>query len=118
MNSIKHQFFDCLMLIGLRDRLRCPKCRAVGTWKPHGGLFDNLWGWWTDQRRKLLPNVPYATSRRWICKYCGYTRDSEGEHYGAPNAETQVWDYRGSRSLLTPKEAVEKLCGKAWPWRG
>ncbi len=52
---IKHQFYDFLQIIGMRDRLRCPECKAVGTWKPHGG--------WLDDSR--------ASGRRWICKWCG-----------------------------------------------
>jgi len=53
---IKHQFFDCLRFIGMRDRLRCPSCKAVGSWKPHGGWFDES----------------KESGRRWLCKYCGY----------------------------------------------
>lgn len=116
--NVKHQCFDCLSLIGLRDRLRCPKCRAVGTWKPHGGWLDKLSDWRTGLKAMLLPGVRYATERRWVCKYCGYTRDCDGEHYGAPNAVKKVWDYKTEDSLPTPKEAVERLCGSTWPWRG
>ena len=119
--TIKHQCFDFLALIGLRDRLRCPKCKAVGAWKPHGGWLDRLYDWWTDNRDLAIPlaaGAIYATTRRWVCKYCGYTRDVDGEHMGAPNGKKLVWDYRCADSLPTPKEAVEQLCGKTWPWRG
>jgi hypothetical protein len=115
---IKHQYFDALTIVGLRDRLRCPKCSAVGTYKPHGGWCDLFNEWRTNFELKLLPGVVRATSRRWMCKYCGYCRDEHGEHYGAPNGKKLVWDLVGPDSHPTPKEAVEKLCGKTWPWRG
>lgn len=117
-NSLKHQFFDCLMPIGLRDRLRCPACSAVGTWKPHGGYLERFHNWRIGSAGKLLPGVPYATTRRWVCKYCGFTHDMNGTHVGAPHALKRVWDYRGPDSFPTPKEAVEKLCGPTWPWNG
>lgn len=47
----------------VRNRLRCPNCEAVGTFKPHGGVFDRQ-----DVRR-----VP-----RWLCKWCGYYFGPEG----------------------------------------
>ena len=47
-------------LIGLirpiRNRCRCPKCRSIGTYKPHG----------------FLTGDSKASGRRWICKWCGY----------------------------------------------
>lgn len=39
LNPVVHFFFEALRFVGLRDRLRCPKCSAVGTWKPHGGIL-------------------------------------------------------------------------------
>jgi len=116
--SVKHQLYDLLMLVGLRDRLRCPKCSAVGTWKPHGGWCDRFVEWRTNFAATLKPGVPHSTDRRWICKYCGFCRCGGGELYGAPNAAKGVWDRKGADSLPTPKEAVEKLCGTTWPWRG
>ena len=62
MYWLKHQFFDCLRLIGLRDRLRCPSCRSVGSWKPHGGWLD------VEDKRGV---------RRWLCKWCGMYIDNE-----------------------------------------
>ena len=53
---IKHQFFDFSRFLFLRDRLRCPECKAVGTWKPHGGWLDRGSRW---------------SGRRWMCKWCG-----------------------------------------------
>ena len=53
---LHHQAFDLSEIVGLRDRLRCPECRAVGTWKPHGG--------WLDRGSR-------ESGRRWLCKWCG-----------------------------------------------
>lgn len=63
MNSLTHQLWDFSRVFGLRDRLRCPQCRAVGTWKPHGGWLD------TQDERKV---------RRWMCKWCGHYLGPEG----------------------------------------
>lgn len=123
-DSILHQCFDTLMLVGLRDRLRCPNCEAVGTWKPHGGWCDLLSDCLPNEKTKKFfallakTGARYATERRWVCKYCGFTHDISGTHMGAPNGKTKVWDGICADSLPTPKEAVEKLCGSAWPWRG
>jgi hypothetical protein len=120
-DAIKHQFFDFLMLIGLRDRLRCPKCKAIGTWKPHGGWCDRIYDWWTSNRAlaaAFAAGAKYATDRRWVCKYCGHVRCWEGELQAYPHSKTLVWAKRDEHSLPTPKEAVEANCGKAWPWRG
>lgn len=116
--SVKHQYFDFLMLVGLRDRLRCPQCSAVGTYKPHGGWCDKFSDWRTNFKATLRAGVRYATERRWVCKYCGYTRDINGEHMGFPDARKGVWGERNADSIPTPKEAVEQVCGKTWPWRG
>jgi len=53
---IRHQICDAARIFGIRDRLRCPECKSVGTWKPHGGWFDNS----------------KASGRRWLCKWCGH----------------------------------------------
>jgi len=53
--TIWHQICDLSRMIGMRDRFRCPECKSVGTWKPHGG--------WLDDSK--------ASGRRWICKWCG-----------------------------------------------
>jgi hypothetical protein len=117
--TVKHQYFDLLALVGLRDRLRCPRCKAVGTWKPHGGWLDLLVEWWTNQHANLpLEAGPPAKTRRWVCKYCGYIRSCIGEQQGRPNRVKRVWDVHGPDSTPTPKEAVEQACGTVWPWRG
>ena len=54
---IWHPIIDpILRVLHLRDRLRCPHCGSVGTWKPHGGILDRA-----DTKR-----IP-----RWLCKWCG-----------------------------------------------
>lgn len=116
--TVKHQYFDLLALVGLRDRLRCPKCTAVGTWKPHGGWVDKGWDAWTGFKKTLRPGVRYATERRWVCKYCGYVRWSGGENQAYPNSKKGVWDEKCDDSTLTPKQAVETVLDKVWPWRG
>src|SRR5277367_3034579 len=87
--TIKHQFFDFTALFGLRDRLRCPKCRAVGTWKPHGGWIER----WTPSHIEMLSKLPSYTKRaydrRWLCKYCGYNLNFIGEFQCYPNSHTK-----------------------------
>lgn len=98
-NRVLHEAAMLLGLIGMRDRLRCPKCRAVGTWKPHGG-------WWED-----------GAQRRWLCKWCGYyynpahpkiTKCVPGETSWQPAPRGQILP-------PTPAEAVGE---KVWPWLG
>lgn len=71
----KHQLFDFLRIIGIRDRLRCPYCKAVGTWKPHGGWLD-----FGDKER-----------RRWLCKWCGAGRDFDGIFAARYSEEKRCW---------------------------
>lgn len=77
---IKHQFFDFLRLIGMRDRLRCTVCRSVGTYKPHGGWLD-----------------AYDTCprRRWLCKHCGFYLSEGKVSIAYINSESKVWDLEG-----------------------
>jgi len=98
INPISHQLADCLRFIGMRDRLRCPSCMAVGTWKPHGGWFDV-----TDERKV----------RRWMCKWCG--------EYRGPESETKVvigptcWVLQ---SDLPDGDTPQRRCRGANPWFG
>ena len=117
-----HQFFDFTRLIGLRDRLRCPKCKAVGTFKPHGGFLD------FEDLLKV---------RRWMCKWCGYYLGPEGVRQVCPNLLKGCWTIRHSAfpdlgDVETPQkvfesnyETVEKMTDmrsnkpyKVWPWKG
>ena len=119
MNVVKHQFFDFVRLVGLRDRLRCPHCKAVGTWKPHGGWLDKLLDWWSGADVAVTAfGAVYATNRRWLCKFCGYNIHAGGEVVCAPNDRTKVWNVVGSDSLPTPEKAILQVCGSVWPWKG
>ena len=106
LNPVVHQFFDFLRLVGLRDRLRCPHCAAIGTWKPHGGWLDQ-----SDERKV----------RRWLCKWCGWYVGPEGQGFGGYSQSESRWETPWDKGLekLTPELAVRKSrISKAWPWRG
>ena len=92
MFAFWHQIADLSRIIGIRDRLRCPnpKCRAIGTWKPHGGWIDVYLG-------------DVAGTRRWMCKFCGLTRYATGDKWAAPSSELGYW------------ELLEKLPDHFWP---
>lgn len=94
--AIKHRIYDLLRVVGIRDRLRCPRCRAVGTWKPHGGWLDG------DDLRKVC---------RWMCKWCGYYIGPEGEANVGVDFEKGCWTLEAE---YRPKDNV-RGCN---PWRG
>ena len=102
-NPIWHQLWDFSRLIGVRDRLRCPFCKAVGTYKPHGGWLDLA-----DERKV----------RRWICKWCGLYFGPEG--YRWAQIGKTAWE------LVDPapaeqefnRDTPQKRCGNARPWFG
>lgn len=112
---VKHQLFDGLMLVGLRDRLRCPKCKAVGTYKPHGGWCELFHSFITNVRATLKQGTRYATDRRWLCKFCGYNVTPDGTFQCYPNARTGAWGLKDDDSTLTPQQLIGT---KIWPWRG
>lgn len=117
--TVHHQFFDFLALVGLRDRLRCPRCKTIGTWKPHGGWCDKFHDWRTDFCSSLNIFAVYATNRRWLCKYCGYNVSTDGEHQCYPNRKTKMWARRDENSAPTPQEVINLGYEFAvWPWRG
>lgn len=102
-SNIWHQLCDFSRLVGLRDRLRCPSCGAVGTWKPHGGWLDGC-----DERKV----------RRWLCKWCGLYKGPEGTTWAAvgPTCWGLVIDLPGA---TTPKNAVEDHFDRPVnPWAG
>jgi hypothetical protein len=110
--NIKHQFFDWMMIVGLRDRLRCPQCKAVGTWKPHGGWMD-----WEDRRGRK--------HRRWLCKWCGYYEGMEGKgHLCYPSKLKGCWAFfsdpyaKDDRDQRVPEEIRLREFPNVWPWRG
>lgn len=99
-----HTFWTLTGLVGLRDRLRCPSCTAVGTWKPHGDP---------------LSRIRYGDRpvRRWMCKFCGRYEGPEGITRAWPRSETKVWVVEApdfTDRELTPLE----LIAPTWPWRG
>lgn len=107
MNAVTHQLADFLRLIGMRDRLRCPSCRAVGTWKPHGGWLDR-----DDDRPRR---------RRWMCKWCGYYIGPEGHgHLVAVPALGDRWIFRNEdHTTRTPEQIVRRYYSEEIsPWRG
>lgn len=100
--------WSALKLVGLRDRLRCPNCRAVGTWKPHGTLWDR---WRCNDR----------CTYRWMCKWCGYYNGPEGTVTAWPDPDAGCWTLphpeTGERGL-TPDELLHRSEVQAWPWFG
>lgn len=104
---------------GLRDRLRCPRCTAVGTWKMHGT-------WWERWRYGDI------ALRRWGCKFCGHWIakgwvSPKGQvHAGRIQAfplsqeGLRVWAYPDSsiEREPTPAESLHATMGRTWPWHG
>jgi len=68
----------------MRDRLRCPYCARVGTWKPHPRGLANP-----------------GPCRRWLCKWCGYYDGEDGLSFGLFDTEKGVWVLRRD---VTPSE--------------
>lgn len=98
LNPLIFGAFYSLRFIGMRDRLRCPECRAVGTWKPH----------W--------PVKPHAP-RRWLCKWCGHYISPLGRLKAYPSTELKVWALEGEAEP-TPREVLREHMGKVSPWVG
>lgn len=99
-----HELFDLLRIIGVRDRLRCPVCSKVGTWKPHGGWLDR----W--DKRKV---------RRWLCKWCGYYVGPEGEKECSFDADTSTWRFADEPRMVKEFIPIRDLpMGLCDPWRG
>lgn len=100
-----HPIDGLLRLTRLRDRLRCPCCDAVGTFKPHGTVFDT----------EDLRDVP-----RWLCKWCGYYLGPEGSTVALLSPDMRVWmlpEVDGGGT--TPQATFRRTAlGWAWPWRG
>lgn len=101
--ALWHQLWDFARLLGLRDRLRCPRCRAVGSYKPHGGWLD------TGDKRGI---------RRWLCKWCGYYHDAiRVALCGVGDGQWEFcWELT---NWNTPQEAVLSVFGRpVSPWAG
>ncbi len=92
---------------GLRDRLRCPSCKAVGTWKMHGSLVE----------RWIYKDIAV---RRWLCKWCGHYIGPRGRTVAYLATESMVWALPepGVEREATPAETLREAMGKAWPWKG
>ena len=87
---LKHFAFCLLEYIGMRDRLRCPYCKKVGTWKPH------------------------SPPRRWLCKWCGLYEDIDRIGQARPCKRKKVWMLKPLSRGKTPAEMVRSID----PWRG
>ncbi len=105
MFSFWHQIADLSRIIGIRDRLRCPHCKAVGAWKPHGGWIDV---WLGDN----------AGVRRWMCKWCGLTRYKDSSHTAFPSAALGWWVLEGDHTLTDADLTPAQKCHPVNPWRG
>lgn len=93
---------------GVRNRMRCPKCHAVGTWKMHGSLLE----------RKIFGDIAV---RRCLCKWCGYYTGPRGRVTAYPDmVETSAWALPepGKDRQPTPMEAIKDSLGNVWPWVG
>lgn len=106
---VQDLWFAATHWTGVRDRMRCPSCKAVGTWKMHGSLLE----------RWIYKDIHV---RRWLCKWCGYFTSARGRVVAYMDPETHVWALpvdgvpRGSTNkelLWTASEGK-----KVWPWVG
>ena len=105
--KLKHIAFD--FLPG-RNRLRCPECSAVGTFKPHGGWRDKA------DRRK---------DRRWMCKWCGlYKGPEKWAKKAFPSKVLKCWVIdvdTANEIMLTPQESMKAsypIGSAPDPWLG
>lgn len=102
-----HSLMAFSKFFGVRDRLRCPKCGSVGTWKPHGSFwFDR-----EDQR----------AVRRWMCKWCGLYVGPEGVQQVVSDPNVKAWQLvkDAGPGSMTPEDAVNaSSIAHTWPWRG
>ena len=105
---ITHEIYSIVGYI-IGHRFKCPKCDAIGTWNPHGGIVGDSRG----------------SGRRYLCKWCGY-------YIGQPFKQKEIIEreafidenyggwriidwYEGAR---TPRDAyIPKDKIKANPWK-
>lgn len=102
-----HDLWFLTYYIGVRDRLRCPRCKAVGTWKPHGSLLER---WFYKD----------IAVRRWLCKWCGHYTGPRGRVVAYADMESRAWAIPepGVPRQSTPAEVLREHMGKWWPWHG
>lgn len=100
-----------------RDRLRCPKCKAIGTFKPYGGLFDRLFYTFTPSRKMKKHGRPFKKRLRtffnhkvrFVCKWCGYFEGWHGIEDCCINIESGVWDFKKNHDdYLIPKDMMHE----------
>ena len=113
---IYHFLLSLTNFVGMRDRLRCPRCKAVGTYKPHGGLLLDF-----DRNYRVA---------RIMCKWCGYYRDKNGVDQAYADKFLKHWTLRrfqkepdwvlkwGTSYLTTPQEIIENSGHNINPWEG
>jgi len=114
-----------LIVTRLRDRLRCPSCSAVGTYKIHAPGDGRPW--------------------RWLCKWCGHYDGPEGKGLlCCPSPSAWCWVFRTEKQHtldMTPQEVMVAHLNRdsqqrweelkksglenvgfqsysVWPWRG
>ena len=105
MFAFWHQIADLSRIFGIRDRLRCHVCDAVGTWKPHGGWIDV---WLGDN----------AGVRRWMCKWCGRTEYVDRIEFARPSKSRGCWLIHGDPDLTMADITPEQRVYPVNPWRG
>lgn len=119
MPVVMDLWFLATYYTGLRDRMRCPRCTSVGTWKMHGT-------WWERWRYGDI------ALRRWGCKYCGHwivkgwvsptgqVRDGRIQAFPLSQDGLRVWAYPDPSIMRepTPAEALFASMGRTWPWNG
>ena len=111
-------------ITGMRDRLRCPECKAVGTFKPHDGIVDNIWCRAEQSVGKgIKTSFAPRGVRRWLCKWCGHYVGPEGHLDAWPDPERGVWvlpaphDPESGEPGMTPDDVLAEHMS-VWPWRG
>lgn len=127
--------FEAIVAFGYltktRDRWRCPRCTAVGTWKPHGGIVDELVARWSGEvviKREPEPGeITIRQVRRWLCKFCGLYYGPEGTVQAfIPDDPDRPWWVLPSpfdpaspeRAGDTPDDVLFREMGRVWPWNG
>lgn len=94
-------FVWALWKSGIRDRLRCPQCEKVGTYKPHCIIHHG-----EEKREDLRP--------RWMCKWCGYYYDYVSGKQRAVIADKPMWELLDDVKAREPNATDEELNQLCW----